>query len=525
MRGVALGGFMGTGKTTVGRALSVALGLPFVDMDAILAERHGPIARQFAEDGEAAFRARESALIAELDDGTPRVIATGGGAWVDPVNRSTLGRHALRVVLRASVETLRVRVGDAPERPLWGEGLEALLEARSEAYADSDLGIDTDEASASEVVDAILQALGPATDPHVVPVELGDRSYAVHVVPDRFAGLSEALDAAGVGADVAVVADRESARHHGEALRAELGNRRVLQWVEPAHGEANKTVDTWRGLLDALLVPGFHRKTAVLALGGGVAGDLAGFAAATAMRGVPFVQIPTTLLAMVDSSVGGKTGVNHPRGKNLVGAFHQPRMVWAGMATLDTLPREELACGLVEALKTGLIADPDLVDRIERHAALLGAGGARDVLAEVVARCVALKARIVEADEREAGQRALLNLGHTLAHGLEAVLGGDRISHGHAVAIGLVHEARWAVVNGVCTDPDLPDRVASILGRIGVDTALPVTLRDGVVAAMRLDKKASSDTLSLPVPVRSGSATLVELAIERLGELLPDESP
>jgi 3-dehydroquinate synthase len=275
----------------------------------------------------------------------------------------------------------------------------------------------------------------------------------------------------------------------------------VLGTVVLASGEANKTVATWSVCVDRLLSLGVDRKTPVVAVGGGVLGDVAGFAAAATLRGLPLVQVPTTLLAMVDSSVGGKVAVNHPSGKNLIGAFHPPRAVWAALETLSTLPPDELRCGWGEVLKTALVADPDLFERLER-----GPVGVVDA----VERCVRAKARIVGADEREDGPRIVLNAGHTVAHALEAAV-GPSLRHGEAVAIGLVVEARHAVRLGVCADPDLPERIARAARAAGLPTEPPPVGGDRLLAAMRLDKKSSADKIRVPLPVRVGEMQIIEL--------------
>lgn len=521
--GIAIGGFMGAGKTTVGRLLAQRLGWPFVDLDEELARRHGPVATQIREEGEAVFRARERARLLELCDGVPRVLATGGGAWVDASNRDALARCYRRVVLSAPLELLRVRCGstsDGPsDRPLWSEA-EHLHTIRQPAYSEADLHVDVARRTPSEVVDAVLEGL--ARPPGIrVDVALGERSYAVHVCPGGFVGLGPALLALGLRR-VAVVSDSRVAPTWAPVLIREL--RRVgldgPLFCVPA-GEHHKTAATWTRLVEEVLATGVDRNTAVLALGGGTVGDLAGFAAATLLRGLPVVQIPTTLLAMVDASVGGKTAVDTARGKNLVGAFHQPKLVWAGLHTLGTLPRAERVAGLGEVLKTAVVADPELFVWLEEHAEALSRGELGPLM-YVVERCVRAKAAIVAQDERESGARIALNAGHTLAHGWEAALGYRGLRHGEAVALGLVAETRWAVARGWCEEPDLPERLAILVGRLGLPVDPPSVDRRRVLTAMGVDKKTRDDMLVLPVPRRLGVVRPVSLPTAELGQLLPE---
>lgn len=350
-------------------------------------------------------------------------------------------------------------------------------------------------------------------------VELGHRSYDV-VVDDTLDGLGAAVAATtGAGRCVLVTEPRVAARW-GAAARASLEGAGVdvVELVLDAD-EAHKDLDTWWSIVDGLLTAGVDRRTPVVALGGGVLGDLAGFAAATTLRGLPFVQVPTTLLAMVDSSVGGKTGFNHARGKNLVGAFHQPVLVWAALQTLTTLPAAERSAGLGEVVKTALLGDADLLDRLGAQASALRAGDP-DALGPVIARCAAIKAEVVAADEREGGWRAVLNAGHTVGHGLETAAGHGVLPHGVAVALGLLVETRWAVREGHCDDPGLPDRLATILADLGLPTVLPELDHAAIVAAMGVDKKTRGAMLTLPVPVRAGSMTLVPVPVDTLGALL-----
>jgi 3-dehydroquinate synthase len=268
-------------------------------------------------------------------------------------------------------------------------------------------------------------------------------------------------------------------------------------------GEAHKTRDTWARITDGLLDAGCGRDTTVVALGGGVVGDLAGFVAATFMRGVPVVQCPTTLLAMIDASIGGKTGVDTAAGKNLVGAFHPPSAVLADVETIHTLSLAQRRAGLAEAIKHGVLADAEYFARLDADLpALLDAEPSATL--DAVARSVEIKAEVVRADEREHGRRKTLNLGHTLGHALEHV-SGYALLHGEAVAIGMVLEARIAERLGVA-DPGTAQRISDVLARAGLPVQRPAALSvDAVVDATRLDKKARGGRVEYALPARIGA--------------------
>jgi 3-dehydroquinate synthase len=275
--------------------------------------------------------------------------------------------------------------------------------------------------------------------------------------------------------------------------------------VEPfsfTAGEWNKTREKWAAISDQMLSQHLGRDCAVIALGGGVVGDLAGFVAATYLRGVPYVQLPTTLLAMIDSSVGGKTGVDVPAGKNLLGAFHQPRLVVADLDVLATLPRTQVAAGLAEAIKHGVIADAAYFSLLEREAPAIE-GKDPGTLERVVIRSVEIKAAVVAEDERESGRRAILNFGHTVAHAIEATLKFEML-HGEAVAIGMVYEARLAEDLGIA-ERGITDRIAGALERYKLPLELPGGVKmDDLLAAMTHDKKVRDAQLRFALPERIG---------------------
>ncbi len=316
-------------------------------------------------------------------------------------------------------------------------------------------------------------------------VELGQRRYPILIEPgliDR----ADAFPSEAVGQVAMIVSDSNVAPLYLGRLKAALGDRQVVTHVIEA-GETNKTLASFTALLDAMLASGARRDATLLALGGGVVGDLGGFAAACFMRGVRYVQVPTTLLAQVDSSVGGKTGVNHPRGKNLIGAFHQPTRVVIDIDTLNTLPPRELRAGLAEVVKTALLADADFFAELEQDADRLLALDAA-ALTRTIARCCEIKAGVVARDEREAGERMLLNLGHTFGHAIEQVTGFSRWLHGEAVAMGLSMAADLSARRGLLGTQDA-ERVAALLGRLELPAGPgPLTPRT-LVDAMAQDKK------------------------------------
>jgi 3-dehydroquinate synthase len=335
-----------------------------------------------------------------------------------------------------------------------------------------------------------------------IRVELGERSYPIEI-GERLLDRAELICAHLEQKRVAVITDPTVGELYLERVVSGLGGQGVaaVPIVVP-EGEAHKDWQTLNTIFDALLEQRCERRTALIALGGGVIGDLTGFAAAVYLRGVPFIQLPTTLLAQVDSSVGGKTGINHPRGKNMIGAFHQPRLVLADTATLETLPDRELAAGLAEVIKYGLILDADFFAWLEEHVEqLLDRDPAP--LARAIRRSCEIKARVVAQDEREAGARALLNLGHTFGHAIEAGLGYGAWLHGEAVAAGTVLAARLSQTLGSLSERDV-GRVVRLFGRAGLPTAAPDLGIGRWLALMGLDKKVEDGRLRLVLLHRIG---------------------
>ncbi len=347
-----------------------------------------------------------------------------------------------------------------------------------------------------------------------IEVNLTERTYAIGIESGGLNDLGERVRAVAPARQAILIVDEMVTESHGNRAAASLRESGYEVHIHTVTAsEQNKSLETVRGLYGAMLAAGIDRTSPVIAVGGGIVGDIAGFAAASYLRGVPFVLVPTTLLAMVDASIGGKTGVNHPLpggglGKNLIGAFWQPRHVLVDPQTLTTLDDREFRSGIAECIKHGVIADPDLLAFLEANAAKILR---RDeaTLTELIARSVPIKVDIVVRDEREAGERALLNLGHTFAHAIEALPELD-LRHGEAVAIGLVAAAHAAVELELLADQDQA-RLTALIEACGLPVRLPRKVAaDDLLRLMRFDKKARDGVVRLVLPVRLGAARLVE---------------
>lgn len=509
MRNLVITGFMATGKTAVGRAVAAQLGRPFVDTDAEIERRAGkPIPRIFEEDGEAAFRRQEANLCAELAAQQGLVIATGGGTLVDPRNRARMLRTGTVVCLSCRVEEIlrRLEQEGNPERPLLRGGelrarVEALLAERKAAYAAIPWQLDTTGRTVAELAARICEL----AEEHRLQVRCPGGCYPVHIGCGYLSEVGRLLREAGLRApcDVAIVSDSTVAPIYGARVESSLraaGYRPFLCTVPD--GETHKTLETVASLYRRFLEGGLDRSGAVVALGGGVVGDVAGFAAATYLRGIPVAQVPTTLLAMVDASVGGKTGVNLPEGKNLVGAFHHPLAVIVDPEVLATLPPEEVRAGAAETIKHAVIGDEALFGQLEGGPAQVWFSPA------VIARALQVKIRVVEGDPREQGRRAVLNLGHTVGHALERCT-EYRLRHGEAVAVGMVVATRLAVALGLA-DRAVAERIEATLRAWGLPTRCGKRDAGCIGQAMRYDKKRRGGRLHWVLPTAIGAVTVRE---------------
>ncbi|MGZ3181147.1 MAG: bifunctional shikimate kinase/3-dehydroquinate synthase AroKB [Telluria sp.] len=497
---------MGAGKTTIGRLLARKLNKRFVDSDHEIEARTGAsIPLIFEIEGEASFRRREADVIRDLTAQDGIILATGGGAVLNADSRRLLRERGTVIYLRASVGSILARTSHDKNRPLLQTAdprrkLEDLTAAREPLYREiAHLTIDTGRPNVQSMVQTIihqLEALSAAPRPPVpmnlpatrtLNVDLGERSYPIVIGPQVLSEPQLLLPHI-AGARAAIITNTTVAPLYLERIAAPLraAGKDVLPIVLP-DGEEHKHWQSLMQVFDALLGAKCDRQTTLIALGGGVIGDLTGYAAASYMRGVPFVQVPTTLLAQVDSSVGGKTGINHPLGKNMIGAFYQPRAVLADTAALATLPERELSAGLAEVIKHGAIIDPDYFTWIEANmAALRARDGA--ALTHAIARSCEIKADVVRQDEREGGLRAILNFGHTFGHAIEAGLGYGAWLHGEAVGCGMVLAADLSRRLGYVDEATVA-RIRRVVEAAGLPVRAPDLGAERWLELMEVDKK------------------------------------
>ena len=519
---IILIGMMGAGKTTVGKLLAKQLGKTFVDSDEEIQRRTGvTIPHIFDVEGETGFRQRESAVLEELMKRRDIVLATGGGAVLSPQNRTILRQGGVVVYLKSSVHELWQRTRHDHNRPLLQTSdprakLQELYEQRDPLYSEiTDILMHTGKQSVHVLLLSLQQKLMSLQNPNQVgdqesmqtlTVGLAERSYPIHVgsgLLDRLELLLPHLPRK----RAVIVSNTTVAPIYLDRLSSGLIQHGIqVESIILPDGEQYKNNDSLNTIYDALLKSRSERTTPLIALGGGVIGDITGYAAATYLRGVPLIQIPTTLLAQVDSSVGGKTGINHPLGKNMIGAFYQPLVVLADTSTLNTLPDNELRAGIAEVIKYGLIRDLPFLEWLESNMEKLLLRD-KAALQYAIARSCENKAEVVSADERESGERALLNLGHTFGHAIENGMGYGVWLHGEGVAAGTIMAADLSRRLGWLTAQEVM-RVRTLFERAGLPTVAPKLGAEKYLQLMGLDKKVADGKMRFVLLKSLGCAVM-----------------
>ena len=527
MNNVVLVGFMGSGKSTVGPYLAQRLARPFVDLDDVIeADAGRSVAEIFSSESEGGFRERESRCLRLVLEQEGRVVAVGGGAPMRDDNWAHIRSGNTVVALMAEPGELARRLNGTTDRPLLhsnGSAFATLLPGRLPRYLEADLVVKTDGLDPAEVAQQLKNRLSESGLQRIL-IDIPGSRHEVTVGYRLMHLVAAALQRMKASGTV-VVSDERVADEHAHPLLAAMASDGITAQLHVVPtGEAAKELGALAGIYDALAAAAVDRQGVLIALGGGTVGDVAGFAAATWMRGIRYLQLPTTLLAMVDSSIGGKTAINLPAGKNLAGAVHQPSAIFCDLAYLATLPDEEYRASLAEVIKAALIADRPFVDWLT---ASLPAVLRREpsAIREAAARAISIKAAIVAEDPQENGRRAILNYGHTVAHALERAAGFGRLRHGEAVAWGMEVAGRLSVLTGSC-DPKAVATQHTLLSNAGLLAFAPVIERTAVLEAMRHDKKSREGELRWVLLCEIGRAEyglpvdplLVEAA---LAEVLP----
>lgn len=511
---IVLIGFMGTGKTSIGKLLAKKLGYRFIDTDTMIEEESSKsITEIFDFHGEDYFRKLERDVAARVSKEQKSVISTGGGIVLNAENMQRLSSTGTIICLKGHPDVLLSRLGQSRHRPLLAganplELITKKLESRRHLY-NGDLNLDTSFLSPDEVVNRIIAFLNSPADLETMELNAPSSSYQIAIGGNVLNDLPEMIrPIVGEGQILLVTSEKI----------APLWGDRILNLLEKSgftassviipDGEEYKSFESAMKIYGAALERNLDRTSTIVAVGGGVIGDLAGFVASTYMRGIKVIQIPTTLLAQVDSSIGGKTAINHPNGKNMIGTFHQPSLVFSDTSTLTTLPKEEFINGMAEVIKYGVSLDKVLFEFLEKNTDGLLCFD-QNLLNHIIKKCSFIKKSIVEQDEKEAGLRAILNYGHTLGHGVEAATNYKKYRHGEAVSIGMDFAAALALSRGILSKEDYL-RQKSLLEAF----LLPIEFKDvdteSVLLALMNDKKNENGKIRMILPLSIGSARLFD---------------
>jgi shikimate kinase / 3-dehydroquinate synthase len=539
MQHVFLIGLSGSGKSTVGRLLAQRLDRPLLDVDALIEEEYGErIPAIFARHGEDYFRELECRVFAQaVERREEAVIVTGGGIVVLPENRHLMAQHGVRVFLQVDPATALERMQQqfaaeqiqnrTPEfRPLLSGPdplavLQRLLAARLCWYEEAEFTCSTSGKSIEQVTQEIISMLTNSGSPETIPpivrrVHVGT-GYDAIVDWGGLERLAVYLQQLKLPSRIFIVTDSHLRDIYAAQVvqNLEKAGFKPFIYTVPA-GEASKSQEQVSAIYDWLIEHHAERREAIIALGGGMIGDLVGYVAATYLRGVPLVQVSTSLLAQVDAAIGGKTGINHHKGKNLIGAFYHPRLVLADPALLFTLPERSRTEGWAEIVKYGIILDAELFVLLESHTEELRAftRSSAALLCRIIARCIDLKVMVIEEDEREQGRRAILNYGHTIGHALENASGYGELLHGEAVSIGMAVAANMALESCLCS-ADMVARQNALLVALGLPIEYHGTVRaQALLSTMQLDKKVIGKRVRWIMPLHVGEVMITPMPDE-----------
>jgi shikimate kinase/3-dehydroquinate synthase len=495
---VVLVGFMGSGKSTVGPHLAQRLERPFVDLDDVIeADAGRSVAEIFSSEGEAGFRERESRCLQRVLEGASSVVAVGGGAPMRDENWARIRSGNTVVALMAEPGELARRLNGSSDRPLLQPGapsvIASLLPSRLSRYMDADVVVKTDGIDPVKVAEQVHDRLSGGGLERIF-IDVPGSPHEVTLGSNLSNLVGSALQRMRLSGTVVVISDERVAARHAKPLIDAISAAGLTARLHLVpSGEAAKELAVLGAIYEALATAGIDRQGVLMALGGGTVGDVTGFAAATWMRGIRYVQLPTTLLAMVDSSIGGKTAINLPAGKNLVGAVHQPSAIYCDLDYLATLPDKDYRASLAEVIKAAIIADRSFAEWLVAN---LSAVLRREppAVRQAVARAIAIKASVVVQDPEENGARAILNYGHTVGHALERAAGFGRLRHGEAVAWGMEVAALISLRAGAC-GPEAVEVQHSLLREAGLLADRPAVGHAKLIEAMRHDKKSRAGEL------------------------------
>jgi 3-dehydroquinate synthase len=507
---------MATGKSRLGELTAAALGWEHYDTDTLIEKKTDcTISQIFSEDGEEYFRKLELQVLKEIYKKKRVIISLGGGTLKVPEALKIVKESGILIGLWATPETILKRANRKENRPLLANltpeekltKIKRMLKERKRLYAQADFQVESREDIPHHVLTRKIVCRLQLESIKPVRVELGDRSYPIYIQDDLGNHLGALTDKLNCPGQHLIITDTNLKNRQKKILRslsASLNKCRIF-YFKP--GEKEKNLSSINRLFTYLLKHQYSRKTTLIAFGGGVVGDITGFAAAIYLRGVEFIQVPTTLLAMVDSSVGGKTGVNHRLGKNLIGAFYQPRGVLISTSVLSTLPQEEYLAGLAEVIKYSVIWDKSFFNYLDQNSEEI-LQKKPEALESIITRCCQIKAEIVAKDEREeSGLRSILNYGHTFAHAIETVSGFHTISHGLAVALGMKVAASLAVLQNMLT-AEQEKQQARLLEKFGLPQNYSID-REKAWDIMALDKKVDSGNRIYILPAEIGKVKIV----------------